>query len=226
VLAGDTPARALPPAPALAEAIGRVLARRAPLRMHERARRAAVLVVLYDAAGVPYLILTKRSETVAHPGQISLPGGRVEAADATLAATAVRETEEELGVPADALRVVGRLDDVHTLGSDFVVSPFVGLLAGPFRPVPSDAEVALVLQVPVADLLAADDLLPAEPAPLELRYPLLAEDVWGATARILRDFVRVTRQALAEEGVSPPGAPPGSPGPERPPGRPLPPRAG
>lgn len=201
----DRPPPALPHAAALGAALARELARGAPRELPGHDRRAAVLVVLYDADRTPSLILTKRTETVAHPGQISLPGGRAEAYDASLEATALRETEEEIGVPVDALSVLGRLDDVHTYGSDFVVSPFVALLSGAFRPVPSDEEVALVLEVPVADLLAADDLLPPEPAPLELRYPLLAEDVWGATARILRDFARAVRRALADERVSPAG---------------------
>jgi hypothetical protein len=77
------------------------------------------------------------------------------------------------------------------------VRPFVAVAEAPLAPTPSDAEVARLVEVPVADLLRADAALPAEPAPLALRYPLGGEDVWGATARILRIFSRVARCALA-----------------------------
>lgn len=199
----------LPPAAVVGAALERLLGRRVPRLLEARAAegsdrelRAAVLLVLYDEGDAPYLVLTKRTETIAHPGQISLPGGRREPADADLRATALRETEEEIGVPPAGLRVVGRLDDVHTLGSGFVVSPFVAVLQGPFRPAPDDDEVALVIEIPLADLLAADDRLPADPAPLELRYPLASEDVWGATARILRGFARLARCALGEAALA------------------------
>jgi len=201
------PAR-LPGAAAIGAALGGLLTRRTRLILTERALRAAVLLVLYDEGDAPYLVLTKRTETVAHPGQISLPGGRFEPADATLRATALRETEEEIGVPARALRVVGQLDDVHTIASGYVISPFVAVLDGRFAATPADDEVALVIEIPVADLLAADARLPADVAPLQLRYPLADEDVWGATARILRNFSRLTRCALAVGGVSRAAAPP------------------
>ena len=81
--------------------------------------------------------------------------------------------------------------------SGFIVRPFVAVAEGPLSPVPSDAEVARILEVSVADLLRADAALPAEPAPLALRYPLAGEDVWGATARILRIFSRLARCSLA-----------------------------
>jgi 8-oxo-dGTP pyrophosphatase MutT (NUDIX family) len=169
--------------------------------------RAAVLLVLYDEGDRPYLVLTKRTETVAHPGQISLPGGRLEPDDPSLCHAAVRETEEEIGVPARALRVVGALDDVHTMASNFAITPFVAVLEGPFAATPADDEVALVIEIPVEDLLEADARLPEGVGGLELRYPLADEDVWGATARILRNFARLTRCALGPGGVSP-GPPP------------------
>jgi 8-oxo-dGTP pyrophosphatase MutT (NUDIX family) len=175
----------------------RILAERQPRDLMGRARRAAVLVVLYDVGPDAHLVLTKRTETVAHPGQISLPGGRVEESDRTMSDTALRETEEEVGIPRAALHLVGRLDDVHTMASDFVVRPFIAVMHLPLAAVPDAREVARVLEVRVADVLASDAVLPEDVAPLELRYPLAGEDVWGATARILRDFCRVARDAIA-----------------------------
>jgi 8-oxo-dGTP pyrophosphatase MutT (NUDIX family) len=192
-----SPAR-VPQAADLAVALAATLAGRCPAELPGPGRRAAVLLVLFDRRGEAHLLLTKRSDSVpSHPGQISLPGGVVEPGDASPRDAALRETEEELGIPPAALRVVGELDDVTTMVSGFIVRPVLAVADGPLAPVASDAEVARVLEVPVADLLRADAALPAEPAPLALRYPLDDEDVWGATARILRIFSRVTRCALA-----------------------------
>lgn len=189
----------LPDAEGLAAALGPALGRRRAADAAGAGRRAAVLLVLYDRNDRPHLLLTKRSDSVpSHPGQISLPGGVREPDDRSLERTAVRETEEEVGLPADALRVLGRLDDVPTMVSGFIVRPFVAVLSGPLAPRPSDAEVARVMQVPVLELLRADAALPPDPPLLRLRYPLADEDVWGATARILRTFCRVLRCALAE----------------------------
>jgi 8-oxo-dGTP pyrophosphatase MutT (NUDIX family) len=188
----------VPSAADLALALAGVLGDRRPFALPDPGRRAAVLLVLYDRGGEAHLLLTKRSDSVpSHPGQISLPGGVVEPGDASAAAAALRETEEEIGVPAAALRLVGELDDVSTMASGFIIRPFVAVADGPLAPVPSDAEVARILEVAVADVLRADAALPADPPPLGLRYPLAGEDVWGATARILRIFSRVARCALA-----------------------------
>jgi 8-oxo-dGTP pyrophosphatase MutT (NUDIX family) len=164
-------------------------------------RRAAVLIALYDRDGAPHLVLTRRSGDLAHhPGQIAFPGGRFEESDADLQATALRETHEEIGIAPDRVRVVGRLHDEHARGSDHIIAPYVGVIDGELDATPDSREIARVLEVPVADLLAADDGLPqhADNDVLLLRYPLLGEDVWGATARILRDFCPLLRQALAD----------------------------
>ena len=170
---------------------------RRPAELPGPGRRAAVLIVLFDRGDAAHLLLTKRSDSVpSHPGQISLPGGVIEAGDPTARHAALRETEEEVGIPPEALRVVGELDDVSTMVSGFIVRPFVAVMERDVAARPSDAEVARILRVPVADLLHADAALPADPAALALRYPLAGEDVWGATARILRIFCRITRCAL------------------------------
>jgi 8-oxo-dGTP pyrophosphatase MutT (NUDIX family) len=166
-----------------------------PPGVHER--RAAVLILLYDRHDAPHLVLTKRTDTLAHhPGQISLPGGRWETVDGDLGTTALRETQEELGVASESVRLVGRLGDELTMVSGFVVAPYVGVAAETLHPVPCEREIARVLEVPLAELLAADDALPEAPDIVTLRYPLLDEDVWGATARILHAFSGVVRTAL------------------------------
>jgi 8-oxo-dGTP pyrophosphatase MutT (NUDIX family) len=188
----------MPDARTLGAALGSLLSGRPHVTLPGPGRRAAVLILLYDRAAGPHLVLTKRTETLLHHrGQVSLPGGSHDPTDADLRATALRETKEELGVPPAAVRVLGRMDDVHTLASAFIVAPYVGVLASPLRPRPSGAEVARVLEVPLEELLAADARLPPEPDRWTLRYPLLGEDVWGATARILHGFAQALREALA-----------------------------
>ncbi len=202
----------VPGAAALADALGRVLRGREPAALPGPGRRAAVLIVLADRGGEASLLLTKRSDDMpTHPGQISLPGGVIDPGDPSPEAAALRETEEEVGLPREALRVVGELDDVHTMASNFIIRPFVALLEGRWQAVPSDAEVARAFHVPVADVLRADAVLPANPAPLALRYPLGGEDVWGATARILRIFSAVLREALfSPAGGAAPATPAGA----------------
>src|SRR3954452_23698408 len=87
-------------------------------RLAERAPRvAAVLILVYPRGGQPHLVFTERTQTLPnHPGQISLPGGSREPSDPTLEFTALRETEEELGIPAADVQVLGKLGDVDTLG--------------------------------------------------------------------------------------------------------------
>src|SRR5207245_6296875 len=105
-------------------------------------RPAAVLVPLVARAGGLALLLTERTADLpSHAGQVSFPGGKMDAADADAAACALREAEEELGLPAHSAEVLGGLDDVPT-PTGFVISPVVGLLATdpPLRPNP--AEVA------------------------------------------------------------------------------------
>ena len=186
-----------PNATRLAASIGAVLETTPHTAVPVPGRESAVLVLLYDRDGAPHLVLTKRTDTLEHhPGQVSLPGGRLDGSDEDLATTALRETHEELGIAPESVRIVGRLSDVPTMASGFVISPFVGVSEAPLRPVPSEREIARVLEVPIVALLAADARLPARPDILSLRYPLHGEDVWGATARILRIFSRVVREAL------------------------------
>lgn len=199
------PAR-VPPAAGLADALGRALAGTTPAELPGPGRRAAVLLALFDRAGESHLLLTKRSDDLpSHPGQISLPGGVIEPGDPSHAHAALRETEEEVGIPPAALRVIGELDDVSTMVSGFIVRPVLAVAVAPVAPVPSDAEVARIIEVAVADVLSADAALPPDPPPLALRYPLAGEDVWGATARILRLFSAVARRALAERPPGPTG---------------------
>ena len=197
-LASPTP---LPRAVDLAPMIASVLASRERIVLDRPGRPAAVLLPLYDRGDRPHIILTKRTTTLpAHPGQVSLPGGQRDPEDRDLRMTALRETHEELGIDPDAIEILGELDDVATFQSQFIVTPVLGVLHAAPATRPNPAEIARVMEVSVADLLALDAALPAEPTLRDLRYALDGEDVWGATARILRGFAEVARAALADAG--------------------------
>ena len=115
-------------------------------------RRACVLIPLIRSDGGWSILFTKRSENLAaHSGQIAFPGGAVESGE-TLEEAATRETEEEVGIPARHVELIGRLDDVIT-HSGFLVAPFVGVIHEPFDVVIQEAEVVEVFQVPIDALL-------------------------------------------------------------------------
>ena len=154
--------------------------------------RAAVLVPVVATPDGLSLLFTRRTETVlAHKGQISFPGGQHEPGDETLLETALRETDEEIGLQPERVTLLGELDDVVTSVSGFVIAPFVGTVSGDLsdlRPAPN--EVKSLLLVPVDRLRdpsvhhADDRMLDGKPFPIH--YYTVGEDViWGATARIL-----------------------------------------
>ncbi len=160
---------------------------------------AAVLAPLFARDGETHVVLTKRRENLSsHRGEVSFPGGKADPDDIDLVATALREAHEEIGLPPDAVEVVGRLDELATFASRFRVTPFVGILHEPPTLVASPGEVARILEVPLSELLRDDvfreerwDLALPQPdgTTLEDRsvyfYELSDETVWGATARIL-----------------------------------------
>jgi 8-oxo-dGTP pyrophosphatase MutT (NUDIX family) len=110
-------------------------------------REAAVLVPVFERAGEPYFLLTRRTEDVqTHKGQISFPGGMREPGEA-LDATALRETWEEIGIQSSSVELLGRFHDYRST-TGYLVTPFAGYLAEPFETIPEVREVAEILLVP------------------------------------------------------------------------------
>lgn len=161
--------------------------------------RAAVLLPLYDQRGDIHVLFTRRSELVEHhKGQISFPGGGADPADRDLAHTALRETWEEIGVAMEDVQVLGELDEMITV-SNFLVRPFVGrmLVPGPYPFAHSEIEVAEILEVPLAHLRDAANVF-TEQRVYQGReitaysYRFGDHLIWGATARILKQFLDLT----------------------------------
>jgi 8-oxo-dGTP pyrophosphatase MutT (NUDIX family) len=161
-----------------------------------RLARAAVLLPLYERGDETHVLFTRRSELVEHhKGQISFPGGAWDPSDADLRQTAVRETWEEIGVAPEHVEIVGQLDEMITV-SNFLVRPFVGRITepGPYPFVHSEVEVVEILEVPLAHLLDRANVV-EETRPYQGReVPAYAfrwrgHVIWGATARILKQFL-------------------------------------
>lgn len=151
---------------------------------------AAVLVPLVVRESGVTVLLTQRSQNLHdHPGQISFPGGRLEADDASVEAAALRETFEEIGLHDRHVDILGRLPDYCT-GTGFRVSPVVGLVAQPFELVVDAFEVDEVFEVPLAFLMdrANHQLHRREVAGRVREYvamPFGERFIWGATAGML-----------------------------------------
>lgn len=161
-------------------------------------RLGAVLILLYERDGEVHVVLTRRRDDLAaHAGQISFPGGRREGRE-TLREAAVRETGEEVGVRPPFIRLLGELTPLYIPPSDFEVHPFVGWYEQEPHFVPQEAEVAEIIEVPLARLLDSGVRHEEtwERGDISLKVPFFrvgAHKVWGATAMILSEFVERLR---------------------------------
>ncbi|ACJ00775.1 CoA pyrophosphatase [Rhodospirillum centenum] len=167
-------------------------------------REAAVLVPLIDRdAGVTVLLTQRTAHLAAHAGQISFPGGGVEPADTGPEDTALRETEEEVGLPRTKVDLIGRLD-TYVTRTGFRVTPVVGIIRPPFTLNAQPDEVADVFEVPLAFILGPGG---RERRSAELRgtlrhfwvVPYQDRFIWGATAGMLVNLCEV----LTGEGADP-----------------------
>jgi 8-oxo-dGTP pyrophosphatase MutT (NUDIX family) len=156
--------------------------------------RAAVLVPLVDH-GEAFLVFAQRTEDVAHhAGQISFPGGRVDPGDADDLQAALREAEEEIGLSPALVEALGTLDDTETFATQFVITPWVGVVREPVVWRPDGREIAKVIEVPVAALLARGCFRVESWRRDGVRRDVYFYDyqdvtIWGATARILKQYL-------------------------------------
>ncbi|MEO5897129.1 MAG: CoA pyrophosphatase [Vicinamibacterales bacterium] len=160
----------------------------------EDTRTAAALLLVYPGAQGPAIPLTVRASGLAHhPGQISLPGGASDPGE-TLAATALREAQEEISVDPASVRILGELTPVHVLVSGFTLHPVVGVTHTRPQFVPASGEVQEILEVSLAHLRDASHIRRGtrvrEGVAVEYPYfDLLGHQVWGATAMVLGEFI-------------------------------------
>ena len=185
----------------LARALTDILAShgRAEVRVPER-RQAAVLIPLFERGGEPWLVLTKRTETVAtHKGQISFPGGAHDPTDQDLWETALREAEEEMGLARARVTFLGALDDYPTFSSGFIVSPYVASLDPPDEWDPHAAEVDHVIELPLRELIriGRTEIWERDGIRFPMHiYEIEGHYVWGVTAFILHRFLEISGPAL------------------------------
>jgi 8-oxo-dGTP pyrophosphatase MutT (NUDIX family) len=153
---------------------------------------AAVLVPLYLEDGQLHAVFTKRRDDLRrHPGEISFPGGRFDEGEDDLRATALREAHEEIGLPPDAVEILGALQPTPTIATGYAVYPFVGLIEPGREWTLSPREVAEVIELPLPTLLAGYGRRRLVRRGLPIRtdtYLVGAHLIWGATARILADL--------------------------------------
>jgi len=159
----------------------------------------AVLVAITPGLDDHTVLYTLRSESLpSHRGQVSFPGGKQHAEDATLRDTALRESHEEIGLAPDEVEVLGRLDDVYTMATEYVITPFVGLVPAGYEFSANPGEVSEIFTLEFGELMNPDhhghesqeyrghaftvDLISAGP-----------HKIWGATHRITINLLEVLR---------------------------------
>jgi 8-oxo-dGTP pyrophosphatase MutT (NUDIX family) len=168
------------------------------------ARKAAALVLLYEADAGPTLALTlRRDDLPHHPGQLSLPGGALDPGE-TPATAALREAEEEIGVSPDSVQLVGSLSTLWIPVSNFILYPFVGVSLTPPIFAPHAAEVAALVPMPLAWLHDQSrrrwfeqerrDTIANVPY-----FDVPPHRLWGATAMVLAELGEVLRNATTDD---------------------------
>lgn len=180
-------------------AIGRKIMASPP----SNARVAAVLALFYPKPDDWHLVLIERASRNLrdrHKGQISFPGGRVEPEDQSLSDTALRETEEEVGVKADTVELLGSLTELYIPVSNYNVNPYVGYTEYTPKFIPEVSEVAGILEVPVSTLINPDTVkktMVSDENGIRLKnvpyFDVNGKIVWGATAMMLSELLEVIK---------------------------------
>jgi 8-oxo-dGTP pyrophosphatase MutT (NUDIX family) len=157
--------------------------------------QAAVLVPLYLAPSAvePHVVLTRRrADLRRHAGEISFPGGRRDPEDADLTETALREAEEEIGLPRAQVSLVGELPPTSTFVTNYVIHPFVGTIPADVTWRPSAREVDAVLELPLQAIREGRTMAQIERRGISFQTDAYVIDehlIWGATARILENLL-------------------------------------
>ncbi len=163
---------------------------------------SAVLVPIYRREGQYYILFSKRTERVKeHKGQISFPGGAYQEGDRTLLDTALRECAEEIGLAPGDVEVLGELDDTVTAVTNYVVSPFVGVIPWPYQFKVDGWETDEIIEVPFSALMDKNSLREETEVingqkVTSYFYHYGGRVIWGATARILHQFLDIFSRTI------------------------------
>jgi len=169
------------------------------------AKEACVLCLLYPKDNEWYIVLTQRVSTNKndrHSGQMSFPGGKYEDSDASYEQGALRETEEEVGIPAKVVSILGKMTPLYIPVSNFQVYPFVGVIDYTPTFTPEIQEVKEIVETPLSLLLEDStrqitDLTIRNYSIKEVPYfNVFGKVVWGATAMMLSEFVEIVKEAM------------------------------
>lgn len=166
-------------------------------------KKAGVLALFYPKKTETYLVLIVRTPKGLHASQVALPGGKFEEQDKDLSHTAIRETEEEIGVYQDKINLVTNLSEIYVPPSNFLVYPFIGHLDFEPKFTLQQDEVSQIIEIPLNDFLnvkttnhnikASYSSFSGVPA-----YIIDSKVVWGATAMILSELKDVLQQSLKD----------------------------
>ena len=176
--------------------ITEILSSREPRRIQdERLTPAAVLFLVFEKEAECQVLLTRRSENVAyHKGEVSFPGGTIDPDDSNLLHTALREGAEEIGVDPRDVTILGRLDDIFTVTTGFVITPYVGRIPYPYDFQINAEEISELIVLPLRALAEDCDVETSkviwEGKDLKAyHFYIRGHIIWGATARILKQFL-------------------------------------
>jgi 8-oxo-dGTP pyrophosphatase MutT (NUDIX family) len=175
----------------------------------ENLKSSAVLMPLFYNKGQYHVLFTKRSDELnSHKGQVCFPGGTQQPGDLSLLQTALREAEEEIGLKAKDVEILGELDDCGTRGTGYIISPFVAFIPHPYPFKLNRNEVEQIFSVPLSALMDeanfSPNYYPAEyksvrchsewSEAISYAYEYEGHIIWGATARILKQFTELLRK--------------------------------
>jgi 8-oxo-dGTP pyrophosphatase MutT (NUDIX family) len=187
--------------------IREVLKGREPRNIHDEPyfhRHAGVLIPLLEDKGIYKILFTKRTDMVEqHKGQISFPGGSVDKEDSSLLETALRESEEEVGLLKGDVDVLGRIDDTLTVASDFIIRPFVGFVPFPYDFVINEEEVERLIIVPIDVFKTENSENDVFAVEFEGKiyhskaYEYNGDVIWGATARMIENLMGIIERRLS-----------------------------
>lgn len=168
--------------------------------------QSAVLIPIYQKQGQCHILFIQRTDRVKdHKGQISFPGGAYEEKDGTLVNTALREAAEEIGLRTDDNEILGELDDIVTIGTNYIISPFVAAIPWPYDFEVDRWETEEIIEVPISALLdegcvsQGTDILESRVVKTYF-YNYRGRVIWGATARILNQFLDIWTEIMGDKG--------------------------